>query len=717
MFEKRRSATGWLGCQGLLLAMVLLLLLSALSGCGSGQSDVGQTNGNSVPVNLNISMPQESAAASTSGSRFWAKLQSWLPSVTSAWAATTADLRALTVEVTGPGLDPPITSREELPDPRSGQTVTFTLDVPVGPNRVFTVSGLNGSGRAILQGQSTPIVLTPGQPTTVDITLVDITITITTPSLPSGTVGVAYSEPVQATGGTGALTWTINAGTLPPPLTINSSTGVISGTPSTAGTFNFTVRATDTTSLFDTQPLSITIARSPIPPNITTTTLPGGTVNAAYSQPVRATGGTGALTWTISAGALPPPLTINSSTGVISGTPSTAGTFEFMVRATDTLALFDTQALSIAVVLPAPPTITTTTLPNGTVRTAYTQSLQATGGTGTRIWSLSSGSLPTNLSLSPAGVISGTPTNTGTANFTVRVTDALSQSDNQALSITIVPAPIAPTITTTSLPGGTVDAAYSEQVRATGGTGALTWTVSAGSLPPPLTLNPTTGVISGIPSTAGTFNFTVRATDTLLLFDTQSLSIIINAPPLALTITTTTLLTATVTHDYRARLAASGGTPPYTWSIDCQSSCPPPASGLSLSSSGAITGTPTTAGTFLETYRVRDSIGATVTKDLTINVNRPPIAAAGRDSSGSFGNTFTMNGSESFDPDEDPLTYHWDFTAVPYGCEVPVLSNSTTATPSFTTSCLEDYILRLIVNDGHVDSAPDLVIFNVFAIG
>ena len=448
MFEKRRSATGWLGCQGLLLAMVLLMLLSALSGCGSGQSDVGQTNGNSVPVNLNILMPQESAAASTSGSRFWATVQSWLPSVTSAWAqALTPQLVALTVEVTGPGLDPPITSREGLSDPRSGQTVTFTLDVPVGPNRVFTVSGLNGSGRAILQGQSTPIVLTPGQPTTVDITLVDITITITTPSLPSGTVGVAYSEPVQATGGTGALTWTINAGALPPPLTINSSTGVISGTPSTAGTFNFTVRATDTTSLFDAQPLSITIAHSPIPPNITTTTLPGGTVNAAYSQPVRATGGTGALTWTISAGALPPPLT----------------------------------------------------------------------------------------------------------------------------------------------------------------------------------LNPTTGVISGIPSTAGTFNFTVRATDTLLLFDTQSLSIIINAPPLALTITTTTLPTATVTHDYRARLAASGGTPPYTWSIDCQSSCPPPASGLSLSSSGAITGTPTTAGTFLETYRVRDSIGATVTKELTLSVNPPAL--------------------------------------------------------------------------------------------
>ena len=536
MFEKRRSATGWLGCQGLLLAMVLLMLLSALSGCGSGQSDVGQTNGNSVPVNLNILMPQESAAASTSGSRFWATVQSWLPSVTSAWAqALTPQLVALTVEVTGPGLDPPITSREGLSDPRSGQTVTFTLDVPVGPNRVFTVSGLNGSGRAILQGQSTPIVLTPGQPTTVDITLVDITITITTPSLPSGTVGVAYSEPVQATGGTGALTWTINAGALPPPLTINSSTGVISGTPSTAGTFNFTVRATDTTSLFDAQPLSITIAHSPIPPNITTTTLPGGTVNAAYSQPVRATGGTGALTWTISAGALPPPLTINSSTGVISGTPSTAGTFNFTVRATDTTSLFDAQPLSI----------------------------------------------------------------------------------------TIAHSPIPPNITTTSLPGGTVDAAYSEQVRATGGTGALTWTVSAGSLPPPLTLNPTTGVISGIPSTAGTFNFTVRATDTLLLFDTQSLSIIINAPPLALTIATTTLPNGTVTQNYSATVAASGGTPPYTWSIDYFSGDTLPAPGLSLSPSGAITGTPTTAGTFTQTYRVQDSIGAAVTKDLTLIVNAP----------------------------------------------------------------------------------------------
>ena len=82
---------------------------------------------------------------------------------------------------------------------------------------------------------------------------------------------------------------------------------------------------------------------------------------------------------------------------------------------------------------------------------------------------------PANLSLSSAGVISGTPTGTGTANFTVKVTDSLSLSDTQTLSITIVAAPVGPTITTTSLPGGTVGTAYSRTLLASGGTGTLAW--------------------------------------------------------------------------------------------------------------------------------------------------------------------------------------------------------------------------------------------------
>ena len=157
MSARRRRATGWLGSQGFFFTLLLIAPLMYLSGCGSGQTDVGQTN-NSVPVSLSISMPQKTAATasySTIGSHFWATVQSWLPSLTSAWAAgTTADLRTLTVEVTGPGIPSPITSLPvKLTAPAPNQVITVNLEVPVGPDRMFSVSGLDATKRRIFRGQ------------------------------------------------------------------------------------------------------------------------------------------------------------------------------------------------------------------------------------------------------------------------------------------------------------------------------------------------------------------------------------------------------------------------------------------------------------------------------------------------------------------------------------------------------------------------------------
>ena len=169
---KRRGATGWPCSQGLLATMALIATLGALSGCGSGQTDSGQAN--SVPVSLSISMPQKSApmaSASTIGSRLWATLQSWLPTLAEAWAATTTDLSTLTVQVTGPGIPSPITETKVLSAPASGQVITFDLNIPVGLNRVFTVSGIDATKRKIFEGQSSPLTLTAGQAASVDITL------------------------------------------------------------------------------------------------------------------------------------------------------------------------------------------------------------------------------------------------------------------------------------------------------------------------------------------------------------------------------------------------------------------------------------------------------------------------------------------------------------------------------------------------------------------
>jgi hypothetical protein len=176
---------------------------------------------------------------------------------------------------------------------------------------------------------------------------------------------------------------------------------------------------------------------------------------------------------------------------------------------------------------PVAPTITTTSpLSAGTVSSPYSLTLQALG-TGTLTWALQAGTLPTGLSLSSAGVISGTPTTAQTLTFTVRVTDATtSLTADQVLALTINASYTAPTITTTTLTNATQSVPYPPVTLAvTNGLAPFTWSVSAGTLPAGLTLNPDTGVLSGTPSTVGANTFTVMVTDDLNGTDTQALSL------------------------------------------------------------------------------------------------------------------------------------------------------------------------------------------------
>jgi hypothetical protein len=340
-------------------------------------------------------------------------------------------------------------------------------------------------------------------------------LTITTTSLPDGTVNQPYATTVGGSGGVTPYSWSVTPA-LPANLAFDTATGAITGTPVAQGTSSHTFALHDSSSSPQTvqEPLSLTINPAPSILSITTQSLPNGAVGQAYNQTVQATGGTGALTWSISLGALPQNLSLNAATGAISGTPTAAGTSSFTVRVTDTTGQADTQALSIFINPATPPIITTTTLPGGTVGQPYSQPLQATGGTGTLVWSLSGGSLPANLALSPAGTISGTPTNTGTSNFTVKVTDALSQSDTQPLSIVVS---AALTITTTSLPNAKVGKSYTTTLQSSGGVAPFTWSV-APALPTGLNLNASTGAITGTPAagTAGTYSrtFTVQDSST-----------------------------------------------------------------------------------------------------------------------------------------------------------------------------------------------------------
>ncbi len=432
--------------------------------------------------------------------------------------------------------------------------------------------------------------------------VVSAPLSVTTSSLPKGVVGTAYSQTLAASGGTGGYSWTVSAGTLPTGLSL-SSAGVINGTPSAAGTSNFTAQVADSSGAKATAPLTVVVTAAL---SVTTSSLPNGVVGTAYSQTLAASGGTGGYTWTVSAGSLPAGLSL-SSAGVISGTPSAAGTSNFTVQVADSSEAKAGAPLTVAI--GAGLTITTSSLPNGIVGTAYSQTLAASGGTGGYTWTVSAGSLPASLSLSSAGVISGTPSAAGTSNFTVQVADSSGAKASAPLTIAIG---TGLTITTSSLPNGIVGTAYSQTLAATGGTGGNAWTVSAGSLPAGLSLS-SAGVIGGNPSAAGSSSFTVQVADSSGAKASAPLSIAIGA---GLTITTSSLPNGIVGTAYSQTLAATGGTGGNAWTVSAGSL---PA-GLSLSSAGVISGTPSAAGNSSFTVQLADSSGAKASAPLTIAI-------------------------------------------------------------------------------------------------
>ncbi len=273
-------------------------------------------------------------------------------------------------------------------------------------------------------------------------------ITLSPATLPSGAIGIAYSQTITASGGTAPYAFTLLSGAPPAGLTL-SSDGVLSGIPTSSGSFTFTVRATDSIGCFGDQIYTIVINMAACPTiMVSPVTLPAADPGIPYNQAITASGGTAPYTFAVTSGLLPPLLTLSSS-GTFSGTPTTPGSYTFTVTATDSAGCLGSRVYTIVINIAACPTITVSplTLPAANAGIPYNQTITASGGTAPYTFTVTSGSLPPALTLSTSGTLSGTPTTPGSYTFTVTATDAAGCPASQIYTLTIaanigiVPAP------------------------------------------------------------------------------------------------------------------------------------------------------------------------------------------------------------------------------------------------------------------------------------
>jgi uncharacterized protein (TIGR03437 family) len=373
---------------------------------------------------------------------------------------------------------------------QTGSPYTFSASNLAVGSHALTAVYSGGSGSAGSTSNTITIQVTP---------LLSISFsTGSISTITGGSVAAGFSA------GGGTAPYTFAASGLPAGVTLGS--GSLSGSPAQAGIFNASVTVTDANSNSASASITINVL------GLTTTALPNGTVGQLYAASIGAAGGTGSFTF--AAGGLPAGLSLTSY-GYLNGTVKTAGTYPIAVTVSSgglsvggtlSLTIAPPQALSISQVNGL------VTGPNGTVNVPYSQALSASGGQPPYTWSLISGTLPTGLSLSASGIVSGTPGAPGVSSFGVQATDTAGAAATAAVSITIQAAPLL--ITTSSLPAGMNNVDYPlQQLTVSGGVSPFTWALANGSsLPPGLTLS-SDGVLQGVPGSTAASSGTGAATN------------------------------------------------------------------------------------------------------------------------------------------------------------------------------------------------------------
>jgi hypothetical protein len=440
------------------------------------------------------------------------------------------------------------------------------------------------------------------------------TVALTCPAVSSGEVGVPLNSPaLVVSGGIAPYTFSVT-GTLPNGLTLNTSTGAITGTPTAQGTFTLQVK--DAIGVVAASTCPFTIGNVPV---LTCPAVSLGEVGVALNSPAPAvTGGTAPYTFSI-VGTLPNGLTLNTSTGAITGTPTASGGFTLQVKDANGVGATATCPFTIV----PPPTLTCPAVVSGEVGVALNSPAPTvSGGTAPYTFSVT-GTLPNGLTLNTGtGAITGTPTVAG--GFTLQVKDANGVTATATCPFTIVPPP---TLTCPVINSGAIGVPLNSPAPAvTGGTAPYTFSVT-GTLPNGLTLNTSTGAITGTPTVAGGFTLQVK--------DANGGTAATGCP---FTIGTVPVLTCPAVTSGEVGIplnspapVVTSGTAPYTFSVT--GTLP---NGLTLNTStGAITGTPTVAGSF--TLQVKDAAGASAAATCPFTIVLPPTLTCPAVNSGEVG--------------------------------------------------------------------------------
>ncbi len=535
------------------------------------------------------------------------------------------------------------------------------------------------------------------------MTIAASTIAVAPSTLPTAAIGEAFSETITASGGIAPYSYSVTSGTLPAGLTL-STAGVIAGTPTAGGTFNFTVSATDSASgtgpFTGSQAYTLAIAAPTIA--VAPPTLSNAAIGAAYSQSITASGGIAPYSYSVTSGALPAGLSMSTG-GVLAGTPTAAGTFSFTVSATDTATgtgpFTGSQGYTLTVAAPVI-AVAPSALPNAAIGAAYNQTVMASGGIAPYSYSVTSGTLPQGLSLSPAGALSGTPTTVGTFNLTISATDAatgtgpFTGTQSYALVVDQV-LPIANAVTTTvaansaangitlAITGGAADSLAVASPAANGMATASGTTIS---------YTPTAGY-------SGTDSFTYTATNAAGTSSPATITVTVTAPTLSLSPAAGGLADGTKGTSYSQALSASGGTAPYAYSVTAGAL---PA-GLALDgATGRVSGTPTATGSFGFTVSATDAYGATGSAAYSLAV-KPSIAAfaftpmpgsladamAGED----YSQQITATGGTA------PLLYRIGSGALPGGMVLNVSTGELTG--PLDAASAGDYTFTVVVEDNN----------------